>query len=234
MSETHASPVTLFPGLDFGSCRSPKARRRAPARHGMIVAVGSTSEAKLAAAARAWSRYPELWASHGSLQVVPFDVSSSAAGAQPQARPIAANPIAMMEIVRGAKVRANAAARRAMDQFGRCDFAVGIEGGMEVYDVEANSRMLYVNISAAAVVSAGVTYLGFSPGFVLPSRAVAGIQAGRELGKMPELFGPTGKARQGVVGPLTGGRINRDDFDELAVLMALCPIVSPEPYKLAP
>ena len=48
---------------------------------------------------------------------------------------------------------------------------------------------------------------------------------------MYDIFGNTAKGRKGAIGVLTNGRINRDELEEYAVMMALTKIVSKEIYE---
>ena len=46
-----------------------------------------------------------------------------------------------------------------------------------------------------------------------------------------DFFGETAKGRPGVIGPLTEGRIHRDEFDQYAVMMALTRMVANKLYS---
>lgn len=111
---------------------------------------------------------------------------------------------------------------------GTCDFGVGIEAGM--YPV-AEVDTKYMDASICAIYDGKTFYVGFSPSFEYPQNAVKRVLQGEEIGYMYDIFGNTAKGRKGAIGVLTNGRINRDELEEYAVMMALTKIVSKEIYE---
>jgi len=111
---------------------------------------------------------------------------------------------------------------------GTCSFGVGIEAGM--YPVE-EVETKYMDASICAIYDGEKYYIGFSPSFEYPQTVVNRVLQGEELGYMHDIFGNTAKGRKGAIGVLTSGRVNRDELEEYAVIMALTKIVSKEIYE---
>lgn len=111
---------------------------------------------------------------------------------------------------------------------GTPSFGVGIEAGM--YPVE-EVETKFMDASICAIYDGKKYYIGFSPSFEYPQVAVDRVLQGEELGYMHDIFGNTAKGRKGAIGVLTSGRVNRDELEEYAVIMALTKIVSKEVYE---
>ena len=73
-------------------------------------------------------------------------------------------------------------------------------------------------------------FFGGSPLFEYPNKVIERILAGEEAGLIIDYFGETAKGRPGVIGPLTDGRVMRDDFELNAVIMALTKVVANNLY----
>lgn len=114
-------------------------------------------------------------------------------------------------------------------QNGKCNFGIGIEAGMyEVPETETK----YMDASICAIYDGNKYYIGFSPSFEYPKKAVERVLKGEEIGNMHDIFGNTSKGRKGAIGVLTKERVYRDEIDEYAVIMALTKIISKEIYDL--
>ena len=105
------------------------------------------------------------------------------------------------------------------------DFAVGIEGGVEVlgHDLLAMAWVVIID-------RAGKTGKARSGSFVLPKKIAALIRdEGLELGDADDIvFGQSdSKRKNGSVGLLTGDVITRADFYTPAVTLALIPFHNP-------
>jgi len=154
-------------------------------------------------------------------------------GYKPLLEPVAVHtglppqPVGIREALRGAVLRAYGALRRAGG-----DLGVGVEAGL----VEVPGTISgYMDVEACAVVDMRrrVT-LGLSPGFEFPTRsvlrAVHGL-AGEMEDEMVRLSGWRGIAdREGGIGFLTGGAVDRPWLTEAAVLMAMVPRLKPWLY----
>ena len=57
--------------------------------------------------------------------------------------------------------------------------------------------------------------------FEYPKIILDRILEGEESGKMQDHFGLQGKGREGVIGVFSKGIIDRDKYDEMAVIMAI-------------
>lgn len=135
---------------------------------------------------------------------------------------VSAQPIGTDETLRGAVNRARAA--RSLDS--EADFAVGIEGGLELIEGSLLAMAWVVMIDRA-----GTMGMARSGSFVLP-REVASLilDEGLELGDADDrVFGQSdSKRRNGSVGLLTGDVITRADFYAPAVTLALIPFRNPQ------
>jgi inosine/xanthosine triphosphatase len=122
------------------------------------------------------------------------------------------------ETQRGARTRA-AAARQALD----ADIALGIEGG-----VVDGAQGIHTCAWAAAVDRDGTFGTGGSLAMPLPPAVGKMLRAGMELGHaMDSLVGEQGtKQRQGAVGILTGGLVDRQRAYEVLVAYALAPWIA--------
>ena len=88
-----------------------------------------------------------------------------------------------------------------------------------------------MDASICAIYDGNKYYIGFSPSFEYPQKAVDRVLKGEEIGYMNEVFGGTTKGRKGAIGVLTNGRVYRDELEEYGVLMALTKIVAKEIYE---
>ncbi len=133
-------------------------------------------------------------------------------------------PMGMSQVVEGATRRARLALERA-----KADFAVGVEAGI----IRAGPRR-HVNLQVAFVIDrAGNTGLGFSSGFLIPESFIARMKKqGKELDSYShELTGAKRIAEEeGIVYPLTRGRVSRLQMTEQSVGMALVPWLNTTTY----
>ncbi len=127
------------------------------------------------------------------------------------------------ETLEGAENRA-AGARRAER---RADYWVGIEGGID----DNGTRM--TAFAWVVVRSRGRCGRSRTGTFPLPPDVAALVRRGLELGEADDIvFGRTGsKQRQGAVGLLTGGVVDRKRLYEQSVVLALVPFRNAELYE---
>ncbi len=198
----------------------------------MYISIGTRSQPKIAAVCSAFSRYPELCFRDGdTLQFIILPAHKrdlAQTKGIDQVSKISYNPLTLEETVTGAKNRAYEAFQHCMQQHGSCDYGVGIEAGL--FPVPG-SESGYMDTSICAIYDGNSYAIGGSPIFEYPMVVTRRILKGEEAGLISDFFGDTAKGRPGVIGPLTDGRVNRDEFDQYAVLMALTRIVSDELYK---
>jgi inosine/xanthosine triphosphatase len=126
------------------------------------------------------------------------------------------------EALQGAMNRARAALRQA-------DFGIGIEAGLVWSSVLSD----YFDVQYCAVIDrTGRITVGHGPGFVYPPRIVEKVKAGATVGEaMARLTGVRDiGSKQGAIGYLTAGKLNRETLTESAVLMAMVPRIRRDLY----
>lgn len=198
----------------------------------MYVSIGTRSKPKISAVCAAFAMYPELcFADADQLHfvILPKEKRGEAKGAAStdQVSGVSCNPMTLESTILGAKNRAREAYLHCIQAHGECAFGVGIEAGL--FPAEG-VQTGYLDTSICAIYNGEEYFIGGSPLFEYPAAVVRRIQAGEEAGLISDFFGDSAKGRQGVIGPLSGGIVNRDEFDRYAVLMALTRVVSAELY----
>ena len=198
----------------------------------MLVSIGTRSQPKISAVCSAFSRYPELCFRDGDLLqfvILPQSRRGTAQGnSMDQVSKVSCNPLTLEETITGAKNRACEAYQLCAAQHGRCDYGVGMEAGLfPVQGVETG----YLDTSICAIYDGRGYAVGGSPLFEYPDAVMKRVLNGEEPGLIADFFGETAKGRPGVIGPLTAGRIYRDEFDQYAVMMALTRIVANKLYS---
>jgi inosine/xanthosine triphosphatase len=171
------------------------------------VAVGSTNPVKVAAVRAVLERVAP------NAHIEPKSVPSS----------VRDQPFGDDETIRGALARARAA-RQAAD----AELGIGIEGG--VVELESD-RTLRTCAWAAVVDAAGRQGVGGSLAMPLPPAVATLVRdGGLELGvAMDRITGEHNtKHRQGAVGILTAGLVDRQAAYEVLVTYALAPFLTPE------
>jgi len=133
-------------------------------------------------------------------------------------------PLNLLEILNGAKSRAE-------KNFIDCQYSIGIESGIMSFPCDSG----YMEITVAAIFDGTNFFLGTSPLFEYPKKAVQLLLQERDdvTTAFAKLFGKEKDLgrKQGAVGELTKGKIDRTKFTELAVMMALTKIVSKEFFE---
>lgn len=173
------------------------------------IAVGSTNPVKLEAIRRVLVR---LWP---MVQLASSEVESG----------VRTQPLSDEEAIQGAINRA----RGALLQLPPSDLGIGIEGNT----VELTYGM-FSTAWVAIVDRQGQVGLGSSGRFALPETIAEAIRQGGELG--PLMDQRTGEAnvkqKQGAVGILTNGLLNRTEALEVGVICALSRFVASEYYQV--
>jgi inosine/xanthosine triphosphatase len=127
------------------------------------------------------------------------------------------------EAVQGAMNRAKSAIQTG-------DFGIGIEAGL-MWSPRLSD---YFDVQVCAVVDrSGRITVGHGPGFTYPPRVLEKVKAGATVGDaMERLTGIRGiGSRQGAIGYLTQGRLDRKRLTESAVLMAMVPRIRRDLYS---
>jgi len=163
--------------------------------------VASTNPVKVQAAATAFARmFPAL-----ELNIVSVAVASG----------VRHQPLSDTETLTGALQRAQDARVLTPD----ADYWIGIEGGIEDLGAEM--------IAFAWVVVRSTTLIGKArtATFFLPQGVAQLIRQGKELGEADDIVFNRSNSKQdnGAVGILTGNVIDRVNFYEHAVILALVP-----------
>ncbi|SNQ59395.1 DUF84 family protein [Candidatus Methanoperedens nitratireducens] len=122
-------------------------------------------------------------------------------------------PLTLDETIEGAIFRAKSV-------FRDCEYSVGIEDGIAPVP---NTRSGYMNFCACVIYDGKRTYPGLAPAFEYPPKFTERVL--NEGITISQAFVPaTGKPyigyEEGIIGWLTGGRMNRKDYTKLAVEMA--------------
>jgi inosine/xanthosine triphosphatase len=176
--------------------------------------VGSTNITKIQAVKDAVALYPNLFPNP---EVIPVDVSVEQFG----------HPKSLTETIEGAIARAKQA-------FTDCDYSFGLEGGlMEV----PYSKTGYMEVGACALFDGENIHLGLSPAYEWPIEITKMILS--EQADASSAFKKLGYTEQeklgaqsgGIIGALTEGRMNREDFTKYSIIMALIQLEKPEYYK---
>ncbi|HEY2374668.1 MAG TPA: inosine/xanthosine triphosphatase [Gemmatimonadaceae bacterium] len=169
-----------------------------------VVGIGSKNPVKIAAARAVLGRIAP------DVRVEAVDVPST----------VRDQPFGDEETIRGALARARAAREATKSELG-----IGIEGG--VVDADGTMRTC---AWAAVVDGAGREGVGGSLAMPLPSSVAQLVRGGLELGHaMDRLTGEHGtKQRQGAVGILTAGLVDRQSAYEVILTYALARFLTPE------
>ncbi|MBR6787521.1 MAG: DUF84 family protein [Clostridia bacterium] len=198
----------------------------------MYISIGTRSKPKISAVCAAFAMYPQIcFAREDELHfvILPEEKRGEAKGADhvDQVSGVSCNPMTLESTILGAKNRAREAYAHCLDAHGECAFGVGIEAGL--FPAEG-VQTGYLDTSICAIYNGKEYFVGGSPLFEYPAAVVRRIKAGEEAGLISDFFGDFAKGRSGVIGPLSGGIVNRDEFDRYAVLMALTRVAAAELY----
>jgi len=198
----------------------------------MKVSIGTRSLPKIGAVCRAFSLYPELWVKKQDF--LKFLILPEKMREQNEKQnvdktsKVSLNPMSLDEILVGAKNRAKEAYDYCIETENSCDYGVGLEAGIFPVEILESG---YFDTTVCCIYNGKNYFFGGSPLFEYPNKVTQRIVAGEEAGLIIDFFGETAKSRPGVIGPLTDGRIMRDDFEMNAVIMALSKIVAHDLYK---
>lgn len=174
----------------------------------MKIGMGSKNKTKVDALQNVLKEYPMF----DGCEVVGVDVSVEQFG----------HPKNIDETVEGAIARAKQAC------VGN-DYGFGIEGGLMAVP---HTKSGFVEVAACAIFDGKQIHLGLSPGFEWPAKVIDGIlnkgldgsQAMKEAGLTShEKIGE----KEGVIGLLTKGRMDRTEYNKLAIVMALTHLENP-------
>ena len=177
----------------------------------MKVSVGSKNLTKVQAVEEALSDFPEF----SSAKVISIEIGSG----------VHKQPKNMEQTVQGA-------INRAKNAFKDCDLSVGLESGlMEV----PNTKSGYMDITMCAIFDGKNFHLGGSSAFEYPKSMIDLVfskdyeidEAAKEVGFSED--SNIGE-REGMIGLLTKGRLDRKGYSKQAVITALIHLLNPEHY----
>jgi len=204
------------------------------------VAVGSTRRPKLNAVSEAAAAFGPLLGADATLAVRGYEVESG----------VNHTPLSRVELMKGARQRAEAVAELVASLDESTDFFVGLEGGLDVVPENGRQRVFleswaYVSdgrrghfqrvfLESWAYVSDGRRgHFGCSGSVELPEALVKEVLVrGRELAvAIDEFAGAAGiRDAQGAWGVLTGNQITRQESLRLAVAAAFAPFYNSKIY----
>lgn len=136
---------------------------------------------------------------------------------------VAEQPMSDNETYQGAHQRALAAKTAIPD----ADLWIGMEGGMEEY---SQGSMTFAWIQ---VLGMGLDNASRSASLTLPPFVAKAVADGEELGQaMDRLFSLSNcKQQGGAIGVLTGNLLDRRRIYCDTLILALAPLLNPEPYR---
>lgn len=188
----------------------------------MLIALGSARAAKIMAVRAACARVAAVDAAWRGASVVSRAVETGAP----------AMPLTDMQLMRGAKERAEGV-RALLWRDGRAaDLYVGLEGGFHSITYEGR-RCTFLRGWAYAADGDGDGHFGAAPSVEVPPRIVARVEGqNRELGEViDEVAGARDvRSRQGAWGVLSRGLLTRAQSFESALLAAFAPFYNPRLY----
>ncbi|MHB8857210.1 MAG: inosine/xanthosine triphosphatase [Bellilinea sp.] len=137
---------------------------------------------------------------------------------------VSAQPEGSAEMLRGAQNRAEAARNLTPE----ADYWVGVEGGTED---DGNDMQAYAWV---VVLSPRGVGKGRTGSFYLPKVIADLVRQGIELGEADDIYFGRSNSKQanGAIGLLTGDGIDRAQYYEHAVIMALIPFKNPKLYQI--
>jgi inosine/xanthosine triphosphatase len=178
----------------------------------MIINIGSKNPAKIQAVRETLSGYPLF---------LPLELNSAYADSE-----IAKQPFGLRNIEKGSK-------NRARNCFEDCDYSIGLESGLINLP---SSKYRFYDVCIASIFDGYFCFVGFSGGFEVPKKFVNSIiKEGIDLGEACQNHGLCEDrhigSREGIVGILTNGRVNRKLQTQQALQMALTRLENPDFYK---
>ena len=187
----------------------------------MIVALGSARAAKIMAVRAACARVAAADAGWARAEIVARPVESG----------VPRMPLTEMQLMRGARQRADAVRALLEPEGLRADLYVGLEGGFHSVTFEGRRHTFLQGWAYATDGARGC--FGAAPAVTVPPEIAARVErTGRELGEvMDEVAGEHDvRSRQGAWGVLSRGLLTRAMSFETALLAALAPFYNEALY----
>ena len=187
----------------------------------MIVAIGSARAAKIMAVRAACARVAAVDAAWGKAEIVARAVKTGAP----------AMPLTDMQLMRGAKERAEAVGALLLSEGERADLCVGLEGGFHSTTFDGVRHTFLRGWAYATDGERG--YFGAAPAVTVPAEIVRRVEGqNRELGEViDEMAGQRDvRSRQGAWGVLSRDLLTRAQSFEAALIAALAPFYNSRLY----
>jgi inosine/xanthosine triphosphatase len=188
----------------------------------VIIAVGSTRGPKVEAVRRVLPVLASVVPAFAGAEVVPFDAS---ADAPPM-------PLSVEEMLEGARGRAQIALESLSASGRRVDYAVGLEGGIDLRRTTPSNRGFLMSWAYVSDGRRGAH--GCGGAIEVPSGLLEEVvDKGIELSQAVDaLSGQSDvRNRQGAWGILTAGLLDRTQSFETALVNAFAPFLSPGLYR---
>ncbi len=173
----------------------------------MLVVLGSTSPVKINATKQAFEAYFD------NVEVKGIEVPS---GIKPF-------PTSEEETFQGAFNRA-----KAVSEIEQADFYVGLEGGLQTLKGHTIVKQI------AVILYEGKTGVGVSSGYTMPETLIEKLDMTSDESRkiLDRYFGQNEiLSKEGIVGVLTNGKLNRTSISSDAVICALTRFINPQHYK---
>ena len=186
------------------------------------VAVGSTRRPKLNAVWEALSVFGPALDPNVLFDVVGVDVESG----------VSHTPASRRELMRGARQRAEALEKLALERSEPWRYFVGLEGGLDVVEEGASRRVFLESWAYASDGKRG--YFGRSGGIEIPQPLASEVlEKGAELSAAIDQFAGAAGIRdaQGAWGVLSSNLITRQDAFRVAVVSAFAPFYNAKMYR---
>ena len=187
----------------------------------MLIALGSARPAKIMALRAACARVAEVDPRWKQAELV----------ARPVETGVPRMPLSDMQLMRGARNRADAVRDLLAGEGRRADFYVGLEGGFHSITFDGE-RQTFLHGCAYATDGARA-YFGHAPAVAVPAGIVARVEgSGRELAEViDEVAGEHDvRSRQGAWGVLSRGLLTRAMSFETALVAAFAPFYNARLY----
>jgi inosine/xanthosine triphosphatase len=188
----------------------------------VVVAVGSTRRPKLNAVWEALTIFGPTLESNAQFDVVGLEVASG----------VSHTPLSRVDLMAGARHRAEALMALAHERKEPWKYFVGLEGGLDIVE-EAGNRWVFLENWAYVLDSEGRGFYGQSGGVLLPEAlAKRVVDEGVELAEAVDSFAGSHGIRdsQGAWGVLTRNLITRQDAFRTAVVNAFAPFFNATMY----
>jgi inosine/xanthosine triphosphatase len=188
----------------------------------LVIAVGSTRKPKIAAVQEALNQIASLFSANTQFEILGIEVDSG----------VTHTPSNRVELMQGARQRAEAVQSVALQQNESWNYFVGLEGGLDSVEENGQHRVF---LESWAYVSDGQRgHFGRSGVVELPEFLAEEVLArGTELSVAIDRFAQQTGIRdaQGAWGVLSANQITRQEAFRIAVIAAFAPFYNERMYR---